>query len=71
MSEFAKLPFCSVAIDEGKNSREKKLDFVLENPMCAMEPYPYFALTIEDETTNGYLPLLEHDLGNTEWVKKI
>ena len=66
MKDFQKLPFCTIAIDEGKDSRDKNLDFIIENPMSRMEPYPYFTLKIENETAEGYLPLLEHWLENAE-----
>ena len=64
MQDFQKLTFCTIAIDEGKDSREKNLDFIVENPMSRMEPYPYFTIKIEDETTKGYLPLLDQGFQN-------
>ena len=29
MKDFQKLPFCTIAIDEGKDSRDKNLDFII------------------------------------------
>ena len=55
-----------MTIEEGEDSRGKNLDFIIENPMSRMEPYPYFTLKIENETAEGYLPLLEHGLENAE-----
>ena len=64
MAEFKKLEFVAIAVDEGKDSIKKNVDFVLENPQCKMEPYPYLTLPIEDETAEGYAPILEHGLSN-------
>ena len=66
MKDFQKLRFCTIAIDEGEDSREKNLDFIIENHMSRMEPYNYFTLKIKNETAEDYLPLLEHGLENAE-----
>ena len=66
MADFKILPYCTIAIDEGKDSLKKNLDFIIENPNSRMEPYPYFTLEIEDETAEGYLPLLNQGLGDAE-----
>ena len=64
MSDFKNLPYSTIAIDEGKDTRDKNLDFVLENPCGRMEPYPYLSLQIEDQSAEGYLPLLNEGIGN-------
>ena len=64
MIEFKKLPYVAIAVDEGKDSVNKNLDFILENPNCRLEPYPYMTLKIENETAEGYAPLLAQGLAN-------
>lgn len=64
MSEFKNMPYVAIAIDEGKDALKKNLDFILENPFCKMEPYPYMALEMEDQSAEGYLPLLSTGLIN-------
>ena len=65
MNEFKKMPYVAVAVDEGKDSLTKNLDFILENPHCKMEPYPYFTEKIENETAEGYAPILAKGLANS------
>jgi len=66
MKEFQKLDYVCCAIDQGSVYGRKNVDFVLESPFSTMEPYPYCTLPIQDQTAEGYFPILNHGLGNLE-----
>ena len=64
IKEFSKLEYTCVAIDEGKTAGVKNLDFILENPLSNLHPYPAVTEMMESEDAAGYVTHLLNGLAS-------
>ena len=62
LSMFSKLAFVGVSIDEGTTRGIHDLDFVLENPLSNLEPYPCFTSVMLNGTATQYTEHLSRGL---------
>ena len=54
IKKFKSLVYCSISIDEGKTAGNSNLDFVLENPLSYMSPFPVYTEIMHSFDADGY-----------------
>ena len=68
---FKKADFVSVAIDEWSTAKTQNVDFVIENPLLPIKPYPVSTQIITSANAEGYVHVLLDRLNNIHFIKLI
>lgn len=62
LTKFSKIPYVSVAMDEGTTAHNQNLHFVLENPLSNIPSYPYNVVKMKGSNTDCYLDAIPKGL---------
>lgn len=62
LNQFSQVPFCCVAMDEGKTSGHMNFHFVLECPQTTLKSYPFNIVRMKGGNTDCYLEAIPKGL---------
>ena len=69
IDKFASLKFVGVSVDEGSQMKVHNLDFVLENPLSDVNPYPIFTSVMNGGSAEEYAEHLARGINIIKMAK--